>query len=207
MSGAKKGRMGRTPPSAGEKGRKPFPWGKILLEFFTVALGVFLGLLANQWREDHSDRVRGRRALAGVSLEIRTNRKILAKFHENNRAFLEAIGRKKDSPSPSYLPALQLESSSWNAFLSAGVSNAVDFEKIRLLSRVYSAQRVYTKSAGRLIGAALNMSAFAAAMGKKTENRFFQEEFRDYLEMLFKIEEELLASYKKVLDSLGGEGG
>ena len=61
---------------------------------------------------------------------------------------------------------------------------------------------MYRESALLLVESGLNMSAFAAASGVRVPEKRFSEEFFDYMQMVFKIEENLLASYGRVIESL-----
>ncbi len=56
-----------------------------------------------------------------------------------------------------------------------------------------------------LVEAGLNASAYAAATGREVREGKFLEEFRDYMEMIFKIEGRLLDTYGRVLDTLSGK--
>ena len=179
----------------------------LLVEFLSVALGVFLGLLANEWRENKAHQERARLALAQVREELKSNREILARYHQNNEAVLAALekgaGKKGKEGMKAgrlnYIPALHLESSCWETLLSTGALDYLDLRTIRKFSSVYSAQKVYRESSLLLVQAGLNMSAFAAAAWRKVSEQRFQEEFLDYMKMIHKVEKTLLELYDRAL--------
>lgn len=186
-------------------GRRKLPIQTLLIEVFSIVLGVLLALAMNEWREQRTHQSQVKAALQNISHELRSNLDVLAKIHENNAVTVDAIANEAGADSldnRTFIPGLQLQKTAWETLQSTGVSNYADYETILQLSGTYSMQGVYTQIGVSLTEAVMNMSAFAVANGKEVDNRQFSHQFYDYFVILVRVEEELLKSYRESIEHL-----
>jgi len=184
---------------------KELPVKKLLVEVFSIVLGVLLALAMNQWRESRSQRAQADTALANIVLEIRSNRELLAQLHDNNAKALHEIGAVSESESEptSFVPGLQLQDVAWNTLLTTGVSGFVDYQIILGLAESYSIQSVYKDLGRQIIEAELSSAAYSVAAETTIDEQRKLREFSGFLELLVAIESQLLASYEEALALVG----
>jgi hypothetical protein len=185
--------------------KETIPVKTLLIEVFSIVLGVLLALGVNQWRENYSNQKQAKTALQNISNEIRSNSESLKLIHENNLATIKKMEEDQSDQTDTeakFIPGLQLRETAWETFLSTGISSYVDYETVLLLSQTYSFQEIYKQTGTLLTEAALNMAGYAAATGREVENIHFQKQFFDYLEMMVTVEEEILKSYDMSLEHL-----
>ncbi|MEJ2084903.1 MAG: hypothetical protein P8Y44_04395 [Acidobacteriota bacterium] len=180
---------------------RDLPLQKLLVEIFSIVLGVLLALAMNQWRESRSQRAQADTALANIVLEIRSNRELLAQLHDNNAKALHEIGAaaEDESEQTSFVPGLQLQDVAWNTLLTTGVSGFVDYQIILGLAETYSIQSVYKDLGRQIIEAELSSAAYSVAAGTTIDEQRKLREFSGFLELLVAIENQLLASYEEAL--------
>lgn len=169
----------------------------LLIEVFSIVLGVLLALGLSEWSEDRQHRAQADVALSNVYLEVTSNQNILVVIHDNNTATIDAMngalpGEELDG---TFIPGLQLQETAWNAFLSTGLSNYASYDEVLSLSQLYSIQDIYKQTGRQLIEATMQMSAYAVVQETEIDNSQFQQQFLIYFEMLSGIEEQLLTSY------------
>jgi hypothetical protein len=186
---------------------RKLPIQTLLIEVFSIVLGVLLALGMNEWREQRAHQSQVKAALQNISHELRSNLEVLTTIHQNNVVTVDAIAKSNEGGTDTtddrtFIPGLQLRKTAWETLQSTGVSNYADYETMLQLSGTYSMQGVYTQTGVLLTEAAMNMSAFAVAHGKEVDNEKFSHQFYDYFAMLVRVEEELLKSYQKSIDHL-----
>ena len=185
--------------------KRRLPIQTLLIEVFSIVLGVLLALALNEWREQHSHQSQADSALQNISNELRANLELLTLLHENNTATIAAMSEEQDvepEKDRNFIPGLQLRETAWETLLSTGLSNYVDYETILMLSETFSMQSIYKQTGMQLTEAAMNVAAYATVSGTDVNNLHFQRQFVGYFEMLVRIEEELLKSYREVIDHL-----
>lgn len=168
-------------------------------------LGVLLALGLNEWRETRSHHAQANAALLNIKNELQSNLKALTILHENNTETVKLMAENQDADSSEerkFIPGLQLRETAWETFLSTNTSNYVDYKTVLILSETYSMQNVYKQTGSLLAEAAMNMAAYAAAMGQGVDDSHFQNQFYDYFVMLVQVESELLKSYQKSIEHL-----
>ena len=184
--------------------RRP-PIQTLLIEVFSIVLGVLLALAMNEWREQRSHQSQAESALQNISNELRSNLELLTLLHENNTVTLSAMSAEQDAEPDedrNFIPGLQLRETSWETLLSTGVSNYVKYETMLMLSETYSMQSIYKQTGMQLTEAAMNVAAYATVSGTDVNNEHFQSQFINYFEILVSIEGVLLKSYREVIDHL-----
>lgn len=178
----------------------------ILIEFFSIVVGVLFALGVNQWRENINNEDRANAALTNIKSEIERNQKALKYIFDNNKSTLDIINNTTNAPddtNATYIPAIQLQETAWNTMLNTGVSTYIDYQVLIKLSSTYSMQDVYKRTAQSFIDANLTLSALSIALEKDIKNEVFTNGFKNAFLMLNKVEMELLNSYEETLDVLG----
>merc|ERR1711969_512009 len=82
------------------------PVAAILLEAAFVVLGVFLALVANDWRSERDAHDRAARARAGLIDEVRHNRGAFQESLASPSAPLDSLGARAQRGAPPPTPAL-----------------------------------------------------------------------------------------------------
>jgi hypothetical protein len=176
----------------------------LLIEVFSIVLGVLLALGLSEWSEERQHRAQADIALANILLELESNETLLVAIHDNNTATITAM--KEASPGEdqnlNFIPGLQLQDTAWEAFLSTGLSNYANYDDVLTLSQIYSIQDIYKQAGLQLVEASMQMSAFAVVQEKEIDDDQYLEQFLVYFEMLSAIEEQLLISYDEVVVEL-----
>ena len=172
----------------------------LLIEVFSIVLGVLLALGLSEWSEERQHRAQADIALANILLELESNETVLVAIHDNNTATITAM--KEASPdeeqNQNFIPGLQLQDTAWEAFLSTGLSNYANYDDVLALSHLYSIQNIYKQAGLQLVEASMQMSAFAVVQEKEIDDDQYLEQFLVYFEMLSAIEGQLLISYDEV---------
>jgi hypothetical protein len=184
--------------------RREWSAAALLIEIFSIVLGVLLALGLSEWSEERQHQAQADIALANVVLEITSNKALLGIIHENNTATIAAMNNPSsaDDVDRNIIPGLQLQETAWQAFLSTGLSNYADYNDVLELSQLYSIQDIYKQTGAQIVEATMQMSAFAVVQETEVDNDQFQEKFQSYFEMLSTIEAELLLSYDKAVAKL-----
>jgi hypothetical protein len=194
----------KTKPQSQAASRK-FPLQRLLVEFFSIVLGVLLALGLNEWRENRSHQSQANAALLNIKNELQSNLKALTILHENNAETVKVMAENKNTDSGGerkFIPGLQLRETAWETFLSTNISNYVDYKTVLILSETYSMQSVYKQTGSLLAEAAMNMAAYVAANGREVEDKNFNNQFYDYFTMLVQVENALLESCQNSLEHL-----
>jgi len=176
------------------------PWQTILIEIFTIVLGVMLALALNQWRENRNNDALVNIALENVLRELESNQEVLALIHENNTRVLDASAA--DSAEDSFIPGLQLQETAWETLQFTGVSVYVDYNTILVTSNAYSTQKLYKQIGTIMTGAAMNAAALSGTQAGNAGANNSNSAFRGYQQLLVDIEALLLSNYGEALAHL-----
>ncbi len=179
----------------------------LVIEVLSIVLGVLLALGLSEWSEERQHRAQADVALANILLELDSNQAVLVAIHDNNMATVTAMKEASpgDEQNLNFVPGMQLQETAWEAFLSTGLSNYADYDDVLTLSQLYSIQDIYKQSGLQLVGASMQVSAFAVVQEKDIDDDQFQKQFLVYFEMLTAIEEQLLISYDEVIAELSND--
>ena len=104
---------------------------KLVIEVFSIVLGMLLALAVNEWSEQRSQQSQAESALQNISNELRSNLEFLTLLHDNNTAAISSMSEEQDANTDeerSLIPGLQLRETAWETLLSTGVSNYVEYE-------------------------------------------------------------------------------
>ena len=183
---------------------------KLVLEVALISVGVFLGLLGEQWRERAHQRELAEQALRRFKTEITTNRATIGSlrgYHADRlKELKQYFAAKTDDErrkvsirmtmgiSPAYV-----EQSAWDLALATQSLSYVDSEIGVLLSRIYNTQQAITSESQAFVqamfvrppgeGVTPYMAAAQAYLG---DMEFFEPALmKSYDEILPKIDKAL----------------
>ena len=150
----------------------------ILIEVFSIVLGVMLALGVSEWQQEREYAQLADTALANVAWELRSNLEVLTRIHENNAETIElSEAETNDQSAPSedrqFIPGVQVRSTAWDTLLSSGLANHIDYKLLLSLSEIYSRQGIYRQMGLQIVEASMSMAAMA------TVSRHITEEHRD----------------------------
>jgi hypothetical protein len=173
------------------------------IELFSVVLGVLLALMLNQWSENRSIDKKVNIALSNIASELQANTKILGIVHKQNSLIFQDSTETDDSDSSNtFTPAIQLQDTAWNTFLSTGLSTNVEYELLLVLSQVYSIQDVYKSFGNKVVESYLNITALTILLGDESNETAIDDQIKENLEMVYNAEEPLLELYSEALNKL-----
>ncbi len=183
--------------------------GRLLLEVFSIVLGVLLALGVSEWQEQRREAELAQKALVNVQRELQANLVVLRQIHDNNQATLAAIDAAdpEDNANLQFIPGVQLRDTAWQAMLASGVANFVDYDQLLELGELYAIQTVYRDTGSQLVAASMDMAGQAAVAGVDIDNRNFQRQFRSLFGMMLQLEEALLQSYAEIQPTLDAAAG
>lgn len=169
----------------------------ILIEVFSIVLGVMLALGVSEWQQEREYAQLADTALANVAWELRSNLEVLTRIHENNVETIELSEAETNDQSASsedrqFIPGVQVRSTAWNTLLSSGLANHIDYKLLLSLSEIYSGQRIYRQMGLQIVEASMSMAAMATVNQTELDNEVFQEHFSSFFNMLLQMEEALL---------------
>lgn len=137
------------------RGVRP-PWGssaiKIALEILLIAVGVFLGLAGEQWREDRRHHELAESSLRRFRAEIEANRKAVSEVRDYHASLLKSLqnylakDRKVRNTADVQIKGLRFigfEQTAWDLALSTQALTYIDRDLAFSLSRVYSEQKAF----------------------------------------------------------------
>lgn len=181
----------------------------ILLEAGFVVLGVFLALVANEWRSDVNARERAALARAGVVEEIRTNGEAVRQMRDYHAALLDTLRSiPSDGPPPTprvfergFAGAATTLCTAWDAANATDAVSHMDFDDVLAFSALYAKQRRYERVAEEIgsviFGEIFERGSFGVA-----------ERYRSLADVngsLLYLETDLLAAYDSVLARLDAD--
>jgi len=174
-----------------------------LIELFSVILGVILALMLNQWSANKSIDKKVNIALSNVANELQANSKLLEIVHKQNAlVFQDSTGSANNDSNNTFTPAVQLQETAWNTFLSTGLSTNIDYGLLLLLSQAYSIQDVYKSFGNKVVESYLNITALSILLGDEDSEAEIDDQIKDNLEMVYNAEGPLLELYSEALDKL-----
>ncbi len=178
----------------------------MLVEVLSIVVGVLIALAVDQWNQNRQNRQDADEALIKIKLELGTNIDLLELIHKNNMTVYEQIGGDQISGESNggFVPGLQLQDTAWRTLTNTGIANYVDYEMLYAISGVYSIQEIYKSYGLQLIEADMNISVMRAALNPSADNDDLLDELAPRLGFLLQVEEQLLVSYKTLIEEMDG---
>ena len=178
----------------------------ILLEAGFVVLGVFLALVANEWRANANARERAALARTGIIEEIRTNREAVQHMHRYHAHLVDTLRSftaERPPPSPrvyreGFANAAATLSTAWDAANATDAVSHMAFEDVLAFSELYAQQQRYERVAEE-VGAVIFSEIFDHGSFGVAEN---YRSLSDINGSLLYLERGLLAAYDSVLARL-----
>ncbi|MEP0546041.1 MAG: hypothetical protein ABJF88_03850 [Rhodothermales bacterium] len=175
----------------------------ILLEAGFVVLGVFLALVANEWRADANARERAASARAGVIEEIRNNRETVRQMRDYHAHLIDTLRTfPSDGPAPSprvfhrgFANAATTLSTAWEAANATDAVSHMNFDDVLAFSALYAEQRRY-EQVTQEIGSVIFGELFARGTFGVTER---YRSLADLNGSLLYLEHALVSAYDSVL--------
>jgi hypothetical protein len=173
--------------------------GAMVLQVVLIAVGVFLGLAGEQWREDRENERLAADTLRRFRTEIRTNREMILEnmdYHAKTHAELEAYlatpeGQRGTVPFDG-IRVPRFESNAWDLALATGSLAYLDAELAFSLSRTYALQTITNQ-----LGASLAQRMYAQP--PKVEREAFVGVLELYYDDLTDIEPLLVPAYDTLI--------
>jgi len=125
----------------GNRTQKTWSTPALVLEVFSIVLGVLLALGLSEWADERQNQKLANSALLNIYREVDSNHKTLKIIHANNVQTIDAIGLQSTpdaGESRSIIPGSQLQETAWEALLATGLSGHVDYDTMLTLSQLYS---------------------------------------------------------------------
>jgi len=178
--------------------------GGMVLQVALIAVGVFLGLAGEEWREDRENRRLASETLLRFRAEVSANRNAVlevkdyhAEKHEQLKAYFEAAGADRAGVSLSIqgIRPPRFESTAWELAVATGTLSYIDSELAFSLSRTYAVQTTANQLGSGMMDAmylrtpTLDGEAFLAAL-------------KLYYDDLTEIEPSLIPVYDTLLVAL-----
>ncbi|MDX1421301.1 MAG: hypothetical protein R3181_15150 [Rubricoccaceae bacterium] len=182
--------------------------GPILLEASFVVLGVFVALVANEWRADANARAHAAHARAGIVEEIAANRAAVAEAHAYHERLLDTLRTyfppERPPPPPAvfdrgFVHAATLLRTAWDAANATDAVSHMDYDEVLAFSTLYAEQARYERAAQNA-GSVIYSEIVEHGVPGVAEN------FRNLSYLIGAntyLEAELLAAYDEMLDALG----
>jgi len=181
-------------------------YARLLLEVGLIAIGVFLGLMGEQWRERTEHRALAQASLRRFRDEFRTNRTAVAAVRQHHVDGLRAIGaylvatpearRRLGVPFESTHPAF-LEYTAWDVALATQSLAYVERDLAHAISHVYAVQRQLDNATRT----ATEVMYMKAGSGER-ELPSFLGSMATYFSDCNLIEPRLIAEYDRILPRL-----
>ena len=199
------------PPHAGRVSRSLHrgSLGRILLEVALITLGVFLALLADEWRERAGQRQLAEDTLRRFRTEFNTNRAAVAAVrdmhvssYEKIRAYFaaeQAVREKTPPPYVSTSPAF-MEYNAWDLAIATQALAHVDPDLAQRVAHVYAVQR-------QLDGATRDITLVMYSRAGDPDPAPLSVSLATYFDDCNLIEPRLLKLYDEILPALDARLG
>lgn len=188
---------------------EPKTFFKLLVEVVLVALGVFLALLADQWREDRQHRENAREILSYFREEIAANQKALQSERAYHEKLLQDIQSFETSDASKTLPSfftgvhysglhpITLEQTARDLALANQSFSYLKPQLAYAIARVYTRQQALQTLQNSFLQSAFTPSSFATpdASGLVTA-------MKTYLADVNILEPDLLRMYNDLLPQI-----
>jgi hypothetical protein len=178
----------------------------MVLEVLLISLGVFLGLMGEQWREDAQHRELAQKSLRRFRAEIQANRAAITRvedyhvrLHRELTAYLESDQPKTPATYDVQMEGIQpvyFEDSAWNVALATQSLAYIDSELVFALSRIYRGQQAYTD----VTAAITESTLYGRSLTADVEG--FARSLTFYLGDVVLMEPALLRMYEEVLPQI-----
>ncbi len=149
-------------------------WFTVLLEVVLISLGVFFGLLANNWHEEREHRTLAISTLRNFAEEMRTNQQAVQKdrqYHETLARELRAFLASNEPATDERLEKtvhfngvhpITFEHTAWDLALATQALSYLKPELAFSISKVYTQQSAFQKLEDSFLSSAFTPASFAS---------------------------------------------
>jgi hypothetical protein len=177
------------------------------LQVALIAIGVFLGLAGEEWRQDRENRGLAAETLRRFRAELVTNREIVMQVKDYHAERLEELNRYFAAPAETRDATIVqfagirppfLESTAWDVALATESLPYIDAELASVLARTYSYQNVANE-----LGGALANTMYARPPNEANSNFFGVLQL--YYGDLSGLEPGLIVAYDELIPAIDRE--
>jgi hypothetical protein len=122
---------------------------RLVLEVALIAVGVFIGLIGEQWRQNRENQEMAATALRRLRVEVETNRKAVAAVQDYHLTAHTRLRERRDPKATGGPPALNaglrpvfFEQTAWDLAIATQSLTHIDSELAFRLSRIYGLQQL-----------------------------------------------------------------
>lgn len=117
----------------------------LILEVFSIVLGISLAFFVNEWRETNADNEKAQAALQSLQHEVQSNLEQLVDALPKHEAFRDSLRVVPHTPEPLLRRVMRLgglssagvTSASWEAALASNATAAFDYELLRVMALIH----------------------------------------------------------------------
>ena len=185
----------------------------ILFQILPVMLGVYLGLLANNWNEEKKSRRLEQQILIKIKAEIEGNKKQIEANFDYHKMLLDTAtafyqtGDIETFLAPAYKSGQsnfwrgtrtsRLKSSAYQASISSGVFANLDIDLITLLSELYAVQEDYAKMSNLYLQKVIDLTPESSVFTYLSFVRSFSQDIYYQEKSLLKLDKTVLEKLKE----------
>lgn len=116
----------------------------LLLEVFSIVLGISLAFFVNEWRETNIQNEKAQAALQSIQHELQNNLDALTDMLPKHEAFRDSLRITPEQPEPLLrrimtlggLSSARITSASWEAAVASDVTASFDYELLRVMALI-----------------------------------------------------------------------
>lgn len=189
-----------------KKQKIEIPWTKIIVEFVSIVVAVFMALLVDEWKDNHNNKQLARNAMENITLEIQKNYDSVLVYHQTYNlrikeidSLLYLIRMKSPNVSLKGYQFVILYGTAWDAAKLTQAFNYMEFEEVGKLSDIYNLQNIYNTTVQNI----MNDLLFTEDADSYDEAEKVLQRHKRVFSGINGFEDQLLDSYRKFLKSKG----
>lgn len=170
---------------------------KILFEFISISFAVFLGLMLNQWKENHSNKSLAEQSLNNIRIEIDDNvNRIdnILESHEQALAHIDSVlNLQNDTTKINVdIQIVLISSTAWEAAKLTQAIAHINIEKVSDIAMIYTFQEYYESIVKEYILNNINRDTSLSDIKQARKMKTF-------LEAIIPMEKNLIIHYNELL--------
>jgi hypothetical protein len=180
--------------------------GALVIEVFSVMLGVFLGFAISDWSESQKEKAKFEALMTNMTSEIRANQQKIEQMIDYHRMLRDSTRyllnqNEKKITKPTFfrgVNTLTFSDSGYQTGIQTGLFNKLNLENIQAINEVYTKQRNYEDFSTVLLSGLISLDFKEDAESIRKIARFLSISMTD---IVIK-EEQLLRSMETALEGL-----
>lgn len=192
------------------KTRNSIAYKKLIFEFISISFAVFLGLMLNQWKENHNNKILVRQSLENISIEIEKNSSRVQEMLDSHKLLLSKVDNLLANIDKGTIPSdnlgeLSFQLISSTAWETAKLTQSIAHMDIGIVSEIagiYEYQHYYSSVVKQQVMSDKFQKSFSSLKDIKDNKGYFIE-LRDFLQKkIIASESDLLEYYKKLQEDI-----